>query len=500
MSFYPLDHKNNRHSLHDCTTDIDYIRLSKVYEHLFKISDNEEGVFDKIFKESIRNITEQMQSLNKVTYKFMSKALTRILILWLSQDQKDRFYDPTMEEYTTLIASYFYDVEGLKCWDRQLAAKYLSTLDTEYFLTICRVSLQQVTFLMFDQPEDDTEEIEKVRRYFLLIDFFYTASRIPKIKKISVKEFHNDLLNREWTKELPNHYLAWYDTRRNISDDDMETDDINNPVTEIDKRTGKFRYVCYPWAFDAASKARFMNYEGQLSRRRELHNSINIFALLNGGMNIYLEVAVDRETLIDDALNILVNSGKNLKKPLKVKFKGEPGVDEGGVQKEFFQLLVRKLFDVEYGMFDYNTESKLYWFKKDTFEIPLKFELIGIILGLAIYNGNILDIHFPQAVYKKLLDREVTLEDFAQYDPQVAKSLKSILNYDKDDFKEVMQLTFTVDFESWGAKVSEELKEGGRNIDVTNDNKEEYVDLFIDYMMNKSIEKYFNAFKKGFDK
>jgi hypothetical protein len=27
-------------------------------------------------------------------------------------------------------------------------------------------------------------------------------------------------------------------------------------------------------------------------------------------------------------------------------------------------------------------------------EAPVKFELIGIILGLAIYNGVILDIHF----------------------------------------------------------------------------------------------------------
>ncbi len=30
----------------------------------------------------------------------------------------------------------------------------------------------------------------------------------------------------------------------------------------------------------------------------------------------------------------------SLKKPLKVAFVGEEGVDEGGVQKEFFQLLV----------------------------------------------------------------------------------------------------------------------------------------------------------------
>mmetsp|Transcript_14729 Transcript_14729/g.17051 ORF Transcript_14729/g.17051 Transcript_14729/m.17051 type:complete len:91 (-) Transcript_14729:231-503(-) len=90
-----------------------------------------------------------------------------------------------------------------------------------------------------------------------------------------------------------------------------------------------------------------------------MHMSIqNILDLLN--QNFYLEIFINRDQLIEDALNSLVNSTKDLKKPLRVKFKGEPGVDAGGVQKEFFQLLIRDLFDVEYGMFDYNSESHLY--------------------------------------------------------------------------------------------------------------------------------------------
>lgn len=32
---------------------------------------------------------------------------------------------------------------------------------------------------------------------------------------------------------------------------------------------------------------------------------------------------------------------------------GEQGIDEGGVKKEFFLLLVRQLFDPNYGMFKY---------------------------------------------------------------------------------------------------------------------------------------------------
>ena len=38
-----------------------------------------------------------------------------------------------------------------------------------------------------------------------------------------------------------------------------------------------------------------------------------------------------------------------LKKLLKVVFVGEEGVDEGGVKKEFFQLLIHQLFDFNFG-------------------------------------------------------------------------------------------------------------------------------------------------------
>ena len=35
----------------------------------------------------------------------------------------------------------------------------------------------------------------------------------------------------------------------------------------------------------------------------------------------------------------------DLRKQLRVEFKEEEGIDEGGLQKEFFQLLVEQLFD-----------------------------------------------------------------------------------------------------------------------------------------------------------
>lgn len=46
---------------------------------------------------------------------------------------------------------------------------------------------------------------------------------------------------------------------------------------------------------------------------------------------------------------ICENRPEDLRKQLRVKFDGEDGIDEGGVQKEFFQLIIEELFNPEIG-------------------------------------------------------------------------------------------------------------------------------------------------------
>ena len=61
-------------------------------------------------------------------------------------------------------------------------------------------------------------------------------------------------------------------------------------------------------------------------------------------------------------------------------------------------------------MFRYHKESRLFWFNGSTFESNVKFELIGILMGIAQYNNVILDLGMPIATYKKLLNIHPTLE------------------------------------------------------------------------------------------
>lgn len=45
-----------------------------------------------------------------------------------------------------------------------------------------------------------------------------------------------------------------------------------------------------------------------------------------------------------------------LKLPISIRFNGEPGIDEGGVRKEFFSILVKQLLSPAYGMFRFNED------------------------------------------------------------------------------------------------------------------------------------------------
>ena len=49
------------------------------------------------------------------------------------------------------------------------------------------------------------------------------------------------------------------------------------------------------------------------------------------------------------------------------------------------------------------------------------YALIGILCGLAIYNGTIINLPVPLALYKKLLNKPVNLDDLRELDPQLGK-------------------------------------------------------------------------------
>lgn len=49
--------------------------------------------------------------------------------------------------------------------------------------------------------------------------------------------------------------------------------------------------------------------------------------------------------------------------------------------------MLRELLDPKYSMLKYDEETRRLWFNSDSLEAQEEFELVGMLLGIAIYNG-----------------------------------------------------------------------------------------------------------------
>ena len=266
-----------------------------------------------------------------------------------------------------------------------------------------------------------------------------------------------------------------------------------------------FCLISYIFLFDPASKNEILKIFNDQKQAHQILDSLNNIGgilpfnnNLDNPFTIFFILNIRRDNIIEDTLNAVSNPNINLQKPLKVKFVNEQGVDEGGVRKEFFMLLVRQLFDANYGMFNYNEKTRLFWFNYFSFEPKIKFELIGIILGLALFNNIILDVKFPLVIYKKLLGIELNLEDLKECDPDLYNTFTYLKNTKDENLKDILSMNFTVTLDKFGEKIVIPLKENGKNIYIDINNKDEYVSLYLDWYYNKSIEDYFKYFKNGF--
>lgn len=260
---------------------------------------------------------------------------------------------------------------------------------------------------------------------------------------------------------------------------------------------------------DPSLKARILRIDAKEQMKDNLRQQL----MQSGGMhsiaalqllqNPYLKLVVERDNLIQTTLQQMHGmSPTDFKKPMKVKFRGEDGVDEGGVRKEFFMLIIRDLFQPGYDMFAADNENGFFWFNKDSMTSNVEFELIGRIMGLAIFNSIILDVRFPRIVYKKLLGVPLSFDDLAELNPGLHKGFIQMLEYEEKpgsaSLEDVFCRSFSVEYEVFGGQKVVELKPGGADIPLTIDNREEYVRLYLEWYFNRSIHRQFVAFARGF--
>lgn len=124
------------------------------------------------------------------------------------------------------------------------------------------------------------------------------------------------------------------------------------------------------------------------------------------------------------------------------------------------------------------------------------FKFIGRVVGLAIFHRRFLDAFFIGAFYKMILKKRVSLADMEGVDADFHRNLTWTLEHSIED---VLELTFSTEDERFGEQITVDLKPNGRNIDVTDENKKEYIDLITEWRIQKRVEEQFQAFVAGFN-
>jgi len=262
---------------------------------------------------------------------------------------------------------------------------------------------------------------------------------------------------------------------------------------------GTFSFCSCPFVLTPEVKAKILRVESMIQQRRERQHSLRMMQM-GVVSQPFLVLRVHRGTphLIRSSLDeIDRHSISDLKKELRIKFVGEPGVDEGGVQKEWFQLLIAQIFDPRFGMFLEKDETRLHWFAAGCEEYN-DYRLMGVLIGLAIYNGVHLHLNFPRLLYKKLLGMDTSIEDLKELDPIMYKSFKQLLAFE-GDVEETFDLTFQLSYKNeYDMTMTHDLLPDGSEELVTSDNREVYVKLYLEYLFDISIKKQWEAFYKGF--
>ncbi|XP_072426405.1 NEDD4-like E3 ubiquitin-protein ligase WWP1 isoform X2 [Chiloscyllium punctatum] len=216
----------------------------------------------------------------------------------------------------------------------------------------------------------------------------------------------------------------------------------------------------------------------------------------------HVKITVSRQTLFEDSFQqIMALKPYDLRRRLYVIFRGEEGLDYGGLAREWFFLLSHEVLNPMYCLFEYAGKSNYCLQINPASTINPDhlsyFCFIGRFIAMALFHGKFIDTGFSLPFYKRMLNKKLTIKDLESIDPEFYNSLIWIRDNNIEECG--LEMYFAVDMEILGKVTSHELKQGGSNILVTEENKEEYIGLMAEWRFSRGVEDQTRAFLDGFN-
>lgn len=209
-------------------------------------------------------------------------------------------------------------------------------------------------------------------------------------------------------------------------------DKVNRQIS-IEALFKLFKYKCYrkmvyAWTCSLTIQHSSLNTLTQLG-----HHGIAAMHVPRFPYNRFsLSLSVDRMDLLRSSISavasvLLFPSSFPLHHPLKIQFgegESEIAVDQGGVQVEFFKCLGDEMMNPECKYFEIESDSKKAWFPGNQSRNPMRYLFIGILIGLAMYNGCTVSIDMPLVFYRLLLNHAA--KDIYKINPEDTLDLSLI--------------------------------------------------------------------------
>eukprot|EP00111_Clytia_hemisphaerica_P022609 TCONS_00066498-protein len=223
-----------------------------------------------------------------------------------------------------------------------------------------------------------------------------------------------------------------------------------------------------------------------------------------------ITLKVKRDQLLKDSMQATKNFNKNdWSKKFLIKFDGEEGLDYGGLSREWFTLVLDQLFNNRGGLFQrFNKENPQALIhpnpqRTENYQKLKLYEFAGQMVGKCLVEcacgrsrQQYVKARFTRSFLAQILGLRVSWKHFETDDkPLYIGKIKYILENDPEG----LDIFFSEDvYDSEDRLIKTvDLKSNGSQMEVSESNKMEYIQLVAEYRLQESVKQEITGFIKG---
>lgn len=310
------------------SSQIDIEKMEEAYVNLLKYRAD----FVPLINRSIRNCAETLTEISPLIDE--PQSLRVFLVLWIYPMLGTVSMDKAIDTFSLAVLR-------LPSAMRDILMKWIAR-DVPKHIFASRMIKPLMTHLenavhLLDRSDTPRVVATLAQTLGILYRINSTCQKVPHT------DFHSHVISDLPMQILANDFVRW----------------VQDPTA-----SRSFTICSHAFLLTADAKRRILQAEAQFKMRTQIQNAITMSLFTGGNLNEapYFVLRIRRDHLLHDTLvQISSASPQDVQKPLKIVFAGEEGVDAGGVTKEFFQLLVTQLFDINYAMFAFKDDTRIYW-------------------------------------------------------------------------------------------------------------------------------------------